>query len=117
MTPVSNLPQEINNGMGFFHACLEEKVIIVPGIYFDLNPSHRRDLFDSPAHHFVRLSYGPSMETLERALDGMERIIQRAKKHQLEKKEEAKRDDEISTEAYIQKDTHSLSTLGQSRQL
>ncbi|KAK5142838.1 hypothetical protein LTR04_002092 [Oleoguttula sp. CCFEE 6159] len=69
------LPEEINDGLNFFQACLEEKVIVVPGIFFDLNPSKRRDLFDSPCHHFVRLSYGPRMEVLEMGLDGIERVV------------------------------------------
>ena len=46
-------------------------------VFFDLNPSKRRDLFDSPCHHFVRLSYGPKMETLKSGLDGIERIVKR----------------------------------------
>jgi aspartate/methionine/tyrosine aminotransferase len=37
---------DISNGLSFFHALLKEKVIVVPGIFFDLNPAHRRDLFD-----------------------------------------------------------------------
>jgi len=45
---LSHLPQRIQNGLGFFEECLKEKVIVVPGIFFDLNPSSRRDLFDSP---------------------------------------------------------------------
>jgi aspartate/methionine/tyrosine aminotransferase len=44
------LPDAINDGLNFFQACLEEKCIVVPGIFFDLNPSKRRDLFDSPCH-------------------------------------------------------------------
>ena len=51
---------------------------VVPGIFFDLNPSKRRDLFDSPCHHFVRLSYGPRWENLTMGLDAIERVI---KKH------------------------------------
>lgn len=45
-----SLPEAINDGLSFFQACLGEKVIVVPGIFFDLNPSKRRDLFDSPCH-------------------------------------------------------------------
>jgi DNA-binding transcriptional MocR family regulator len=52
-------------------------VLIVPGIFFDVNPSHRRDLFESPCHHFVRLSFGPPMEDLERGLQGIERLLKR----------------------------------------
>ncbi|KAK3056112.1 hypothetical protein LTS18_011723 [Coniosporium uncinatum] len=74
---LSSLPEAINDGLNFFQAALEEKTIVVPGIFFDLNPSKRRDLFDSPCHHFVRLSYGPRMEVLERGMDAFERIIKK----------------------------------------
>lgn len=72
---VSHLPDPIRTGLGFFEACLQEKVIVVPGIFFDLNPSSRRDLFDSPCHHFVRVSYGPKWDILKRGLDGIERVL------------------------------------------
>lgn len=71
------LPKGINDGLNFFQACLKEKVIVVPGIFFDLNPSRRRDLFDSPCHHFVRVSYGPTMKTLKAGMDGFERILKK----------------------------------------
>jgi aspartate/methionine/tyrosine aminotransferase len=74
---LEKLPEEIADGLNFFQACLEEKVIVVPGIFFDLNPSKRRDLFDSPCHHFVRFSYGPRMEVLKKGLDGIERVVKR----------------------------------------
>ena len=72
---LEGLPDAISDGLNFFQACLEEKVIVVPGIFFDLNPSKRRDLFDSPCHHFVRFSYGPTMKTLRMGLDGIERVV------------------------------------------
>ncbi|KAK4502970.1 hypothetical protein PRZ48_006397 [Zasmidium cellare] len=71
------LPKGINDGLNFFQACLKEKVIVVPGIFFDLNPSRRRDLFDSPCHHFVRVSYGPKMDVLKAGMDGFERILKK----------------------------------------
>lgn len=71
---------KLSDGLNFFNALLTEKVIVVPGIFFDLNPAKRRDLFDSPCHHFVRLSYGPNMDVLKRGLDGIERVVQRARK-------------------------------------
>ena len=74
----SGLPS-INDGLSFFDALLKEKTIVVPGIFFDLNPAKRRDLFDSPCHHFVRLSYGPKMEVLKMGLDGIERVVRRAR--------------------------------------
>ena len=72
---LEDLPSPLNNGLSFFEACLTAKVIIVPGIFFDVNPSKRRDLFHSPCHHFVRFSFGPTMECLDRGLDNMERMI------------------------------------------
>ncbi|KAK4545900.1 hypothetical protein LTR36_002464 [Oleoguttula mirabilis] len=74
---LEQLPEAINDGLNFFQACLEQKVIVVPGIFFDLNPSRRRDLFDSPCHHFVRVSYGPRMDVLKKGLDGFERILKK----------------------------------------
>lgn len=74
---LEGLPGPIADGLNFFQACLEEKVIVVPGIFFDLNPSRRRDLFDSPCHHFVRFSYGPKLEVLEMGLDGIERVVRK----------------------------------------
>lgn len=74
---LSDLPEEINDGLNFFDQLLQEKVIVVPGVFFDLNPSARRDLFDSPCHHFVRLSYGPKMDVLKKGLDGIERVIKK----------------------------------------
>jgi aspartate/methionine/tyrosine aminotransferase len=71
------LPEGIDDGLNFFHACLKEKVIVVPGIFFDLNPSKRRDLFDSPCHKYVRLSYGPKMDVLKMGLDGIERVVKK----------------------------------------
>jgi len=72
---------DISNGLSFFDALLKEKAIVVPGIFFDLNPAKRRDLFDSPCHHFVRLSYGPKMEVLQLGLDAIERVVKKARGH------------------------------------
>ncbi|ETI20664.1 hypothetical protein G647_07006 [Cladophialophora carrionii CBS 160.54] len=74
-----NSPVDISNGLAFFDALLQEKTIVVPGIFFDLNPAKRRDLFDSPCHYFVRISYGPRMEQLKMGLDGIERVVKRAR--------------------------------------
>ena len=77
--PPPDSPVKISDGLSFFDALLREKTIVVPGIFFDLNPAKRRDLFDSPCHHFVRLSYGPKLEVLKMGLDGIERVVKRAR--------------------------------------
>ena len=39
---LAGLPAPLNDGMGFFRAALEQKVITVPGEFFDVNPGKRR---------------------------------------------------------------------------
>ncbi|CEG84157.1 hypothetical protein RMATCC62417_18002 [Rhizopus microsporus] len=76
---VCGLPEPLNIGLTFFEECLKEKVIVVPGIFFDVNPAHRRELFESPCHHFVRLSFGPPMDQVKKGLDNIERMINKFK--------------------------------------
>ncbi|EMD38205.1 hypothetical protein CERSUDRAFT_113354 [Gelatoporia subvermispora B] len=77
---LENLPAPINNGLTFFEELLKEKTIVIPGIFFDINPAHRRNLFNSPCHHFVRLSFGPPLEDLDKGLDAIGRVLKKAKK-------------------------------------
>ncbi|HRN68576.1 MAG TPA: pyridoxal phosphate-dependent aminotransferase, partial [Promineifilum sp.] len=54
---------------------LEEKVITVPGVFFDVNPEKRRTY--ARYRHYARISFGPEMEIIRRGLDGLERMIER----------------------------------------
>ncbi len=72
---VSQLPQPISDGMSFFRAALEQKVITVPGEFFDVNPGKRRSARASRFRDYVRFSFGPPKATLERALDRFERML------------------------------------------
>ncbi|KAI8608709.1 pyridoxal phosphate-dependent transferase [Chytriomyces sp. MP71] len=74
---LSHLPEPYCNGLTFFEACLDEKMICVPGIFFDINPGRRRDLAQSPYQGFVRLSFGPPLDELVKGLDGMERLLKK----------------------------------------
>lgn len=74
------LPPPLNNGLTFFEELLKEKTIVIPGIFFDINPSHRRNLFSSPCHHYVRLSFGPPMEDLKKGLDAIGKVLRTARK-------------------------------------
>jgi aspartate/methionine/tyrosine aminotransferase len=56
---ISGLPPSINDGMSFFRAALERKVICVPGEFFDVNPGKRRSGRPSRFRHYVRFSFGP----------------------------------------------------------
>jgi len=76
---LEGLPEPINNGLTFFEELLKEKTIVIPGIFFDINPSHRRNLFFSPCHHFVRISFGPPLKDLDMGLDAIERLVKKAR--------------------------------------
>ncbi|OCH92122.1 aminotransferase [Obba rivulosa] len=77
---LERLPEPLNNGLTFFEELLKEKTIVIPGIFFDINPAHRRNLFNSPCHHFVRISFGPPLEDLDKGLDAIARVLRKAKK-------------------------------------
>jgi aspartate/methionine/tyrosine aminotransferase len=75
---VAALPGPFSDGMGFFRAALEEKVIVVPGEFFDVNPGKRRSGRGSRFREYVRFSFGPSMDVLDRALDRLEARLNRS---------------------------------------
>jgi aspartate/methionine/tyrosine aminotransferase len=72
---ISKLPAPINNGTEFFEECLKEKTITVPGVFFDVNPGQRRK--HSRYDNFVRLSFGPPMESLRRGISAIRRVVQK----------------------------------------
>jgi N-succinyldiaminopimelate aminotransferase len=72
---VDQLPPPFNDGMGFFKAGLDEKLIVVPGEFFDVNPGKRRHGRASRFKGHVRFSFGPAMPVLERAIERIERLV------------------------------------------
>jgi len=76
---VRDLPEPLSDGMAFFRAALDHKVICVPGVFFDVNPGHRRSQRLSRFHQHVRLSFGPSIEEVRRGLDRLEEMIREAR--------------------------------------
>ena len=72
---VAHLPPPLNDGMGLFRAALEHKVITVPGEFFDVNPGKRRSARASRFRSYVRFSFGPAPEVLEKALDRLEALV------------------------------------------
>ncbi len=74
-----DLPEPLSDGMDFFRAALEHQVICVPGVFFDVNPGHRRSQRLSRFHQHVRLSFGPSYEEVECGLDRLEEMIRAAR--------------------------------------
>lgn len=65
---VAELPEGLSDGMSFFRAALDHKVIVVPGQFFDVNPGKRRAGRQSRFARHLRFSFGPSEEVLTRAL-------------------------------------------------
>lgn len=76
---LSHLPAKLGNCLGFFHECLHEKVIVVPGFFFLINPQNLSRLEDVIWYNYVRISYGPELHQLEKGMDGIERILRRFK--------------------------------------
>jgi aspartate/methionine/tyrosine aminotransferase len=76
---VAELPESIADGQAFFRAALQEKVITVPGEFFDVNPGKRRTGRPSRFRQHLRFSFGPAEDVLTRALDRLEQMIRNAK--------------------------------------
>ena len=74
---LSKLPDPLTNCLTFFEECLKENVIVVPGIFFDVNPGKRRLKQHSRYITNIRLSYGPKMSSLKIGLDSLERVIKK----------------------------------------
>ena len=72
---LGSLPPPLNDGMGFFRAALDRKVITVPGEFFDVNPGKRRSRRASRFRSYARFSFGPSLENLEVALGRLEELV------------------------------------------
>lgn len=70
---LADLPAPLDDGIEFFKALLQVQVITVPGVFFDVNPGQRRR--NARYHSYCRLSFGPSMETLERGTERIEKLI------------------------------------------
>ncbi|MGE4536740.1 MAG: pyridoxal phosphate-dependent aminotransferase [Desulfovibrio sp.] len=70
---LKGLPEEFRDAMVFFEKALAEKVIVVPGAFFDVNPGRRRPHSCYKDH--IRLSFGPDMEVLRRGVAGLTRML------------------------------------------
>jgi N-succinyldiaminopimelate aminotransferase len=76
---LSELPESLRDGMAFFRAALERKVITVPGQFFDVNPGKRRGRA-SRFREYARLSFGPPLPVLQLACDRLQDMIQAARR-------------------------------------
>jgi len=74
-----DLPEPLSDGMAFFEAALDRRVICVPGVFFDVNPGRRRAQHLSRFHQYVRLSFGPSQHEVESGLRRLGELIASAR--------------------------------------
>ncbi len=74
---VRDLPPELDDGMKLFRAALDEKVVCVPGEFFDVNPGRRRADRPSRFRRHVRFSFGPGEEVLAKGLDRLADLVER----------------------------------------
>jgi len=74
---VSGLPEGMNDGMAFFKAAIKEKVISVPGEFFDINPGKRRSGRSSRFRQYVRFSFGPELAAVTEGVARIRRLVHR----------------------------------------
>src|SRR5438067_1395817 len=75
---LGSLPPPLSDGMGFFRAALEKKVITVPGEFFDVNPGKRRSRRASRFRSYTRFSFGAPQSQLDEAMTRIEHLVQSA---------------------------------------
>jgi aspartate/methionine/tyrosine aminotransferase len=61
--------------MAFFRAALKEKVICVPGEFFDINPGKRRSGRPSRFRNHVRFSFGPELRVVEEGVRRIQKMV------------------------------------------
>lgn len=72
---LEDLPAGLDEGPSFFRAALDQRVIVVPGEFFDVNPGKRRAGHRSRFRNHVRFSFGPGEESLTRALSRLKALV------------------------------------------
>jgi aspartate/methionine/tyrosine aminotransferase len=76
---ISGLPPSLSDGMSFFRAALEKKVICVPGEFFDVNPGKRRSGRPSRFRQYVRFSFGPEEAVVAEGVRRIEQLVSSAR--------------------------------------
>ncbi len=72
---LDELPAPLNDGLGLFEAGLDQKIVTVPGMFFDVNPGKRRSAEHARFRSYTRFSFGPSLDTLMTACDRIETLV------------------------------------------
>ncbi|MBL8759535.1 MAG: pyridoxal phosphate-dependent aminotransferase, partial [Phycisphaerae bacterium] len=71
---LAKLPEPIRTGEGFMRHAFKHRVLVVPGVYFDVNPGRART-GTSPLERFARFSFGPPLDNLEAGLSRLEAMV------------------------------------------
>lgn len=72
---ISGLPAPLDDGMQFLKAVLDEKVVVVPGEFFDVNPGKRRAGRPSRFRQYVRFSFGPDETEVRTGVERIGRLV------------------------------------------
>jgi len=71
---LDQLPAPFDNAMEFFWHALDQRVMTVPGKFFDVNPGSLRG-GASPYERWMRFSFGPPMDNLVMGLDRLAEML------------------------------------------
>src|SRR5690606_12545515 len=72
---LSGLPPGLNTGHELFRAALKQKVIVVPGRFFDVDPGQRRFGRRSRFLRHARFSFGPPEAVIDTALERLKVLV------------------------------------------
>ena len=76
---LAGLPEPLNDGMEFFQAALEHRVICVPGEFFDINPGKRRSGRTSRYRTYARFSFGPEEASVAEGVRWIAEMVEKAR--------------------------------------
>lgn len=77
---ISALPPPFNTGDGFMREGFKNRVLTIPGRFFDVNPEKGRRGGESSLNSFVRFSFGPPRENLEPGLGRLTAMLGAARR-------------------------------------
>ncbi|MEZ4438143.1 MAG: pyridoxal phosphate-dependent aminotransferase [Polyangiaceae bacterium] len=72
---LDGLPGPLSDGLSFFRAALERKVVTVPGMFFDVNPGKRRSAEHGRFRRYTRFSFGPTIDRIEAACERLGELV------------------------------------------
>lgn len=71
---ISGLPAPFNDADELFRAALQQRVMLVPGRFFDVNPGATRPT-DPAYRHWMRFSFGPPEDNVRAGLERLRAVV------------------------------------------